>query len=234
MSDIYLSRAATEMFSGFQVGGTRRPRHADQDTTSTPATVPPDTLSPTAPLSSRESVDVSDPPLRRGRGRPRKQVVAQPSPPPAPGLPPTQASTEQPPTVPSPTPPTLFFDMVIHILLPDKVSRTANRKTKTSKQDPLTYGPLSVPLLVEWNELLAEVASTLATTPNQLVITSFAWRLIKPANSPFMPLTTAQGLPALVRQLTSKAAKQDGSACIVLRMLPPTAAPTLVSTLFIF
>ncbi len=219
------------MFLGFQIGGTRRPRHSDQDTTSTPATAPPDTLSPAAPPSS---VDISDPPLRRGRGRPRKQVVAQPSPPPAPGLPPTQASTEQPPTIPSPTPPTLFFDMVIHILLPDKVSRTANRKTKTSKQDPLTYGPLSVPLSVEWNELLAEVASTLATTPNQLVVTSFAWRLIKPANSPFMPLTTAQGLPALVRQLTSKAAKQDGSACIVLRMLPPTAAPTLVSTFIIF
>ncbi|KAF9489769.1 hypothetical protein BDN71DRAFT_1435147 [Pleurotus eryngii] len=132
---------------GFQIGGTCRLRHSNQDTTSTPATVPPDILSPATPLASRKSVDVSDPPLHHGHGHPWKQVVAQPSPPPAPGLPLTQASTKQPSTVPSPTPPTLFFNMVIHILLPDK--------------------------------------------------------------------------------LTSKAAKQDGSACIVLCMLPPTAVPTL-------
>ena len=71
---------------------------------------------------------------------------------------PVGPATAHPATLPSSTvseeiAPT--FEVLINVLQAPKRVRTANRKTKTEKQDPLSFGPTNVPVSSSWMDFLS-------------------------------------------------------------------------------
>jgi hypothetical protein len=71
------------------------------------------------------------------------------------------------------------------------------------KQDPLAFGPLQLNTAVPWDGFLQSIVGEVESAPVNLVILSLKWRLMKPANSTWMPLRSATGYASLVKQMAS-------------------------------
>ncbi|KAJ6616836.1 hypothetical protein B0H10DRAFT_1948844 [Mycena sp. CBHHK59/15] len=54
-----------------------------------------------------------------------------------------------------------MFKLFIWVLQPDKVTHTAQRKTKVTKIEPLKFGPIEIVLAVNWNPFLMSVATAI-------------------------------------------------------------------------
>ncbi|KAJ7105264.1 hypothetical protein C8R44DRAFT_745976 [Mycena epipterygia] len=146
------------------------------------------------PVNITPSVAVSN---SRPSGRPRKEITL-----------PTPAVIAQ-------------FELLIHVILPDKVTRTANRKTKTTKQDPLKFGPKDADTNLPWDGFLGKLAEMVQTGVKNLVVASFEWHFLKPTTSPKLPINSPNGFQSMMKQILGKNGKKDGDYIIV-RMMPPT------------
>ena len=144
----------------------------------------------------------------------------------------TSSTTLATPPAASDTPATLSYELLIHVLQPDKKVRTAGRQVKTSKVEPLKFGPINVPVDVSWDGFLELIGALVHSPLANLSIASFEWRFLTPQNSMRLPLSNEQGLKSLVVQITKKIGK-SGSAYIILLMQPPAVllAPVVVSLL---
>jgi hypothetical protein len=126
-----------------------------------------------------------------------------------------------------PTPPTLSYELLVHVLQPDKKVRTAGRQAKTTKVEPLKFGPINVPVDITWDRFLELVGGLVHSPPTNLSIASFEWRFLTPQNSMRLPLSNEQGLKSLAVQ-TNKKIEKNGSAYIILLMQPPAVPQTPV------
>ena len=91
------------------------------------------------------------------------------------------------------------------------------------KQDPMAFGPLQLNTAVPWDGFLQSIAGEVESAPANLVILGLEWRLMKPANSTWMPLRSAMGYASLVKQMESARAPN-----IIIQMDPPKA-PVMAS-----
>ncbi|EGN93663.1 hypothetical protein SERLA73DRAFT_78530 [Serpula lacrymans var. lacrymans S7.3] len=87
------------------------------------------------------------------------------------------------------------FEVVIHKNQPSKCVHTANRKTKSKKQEPKAYGPIDVNIMSPWDDFIT-----------LLLISCFKWKWLVPKNLPWLPLLTKEGFSSLVNQITMKVA----------------------------
>ncbi|KAJ3712068.1 hypothetical protein C8R42DRAFT_754357 [Lentinula raphanica] len=140
-------------------------------------------------------------PAKRARGRPRK-VPAKPSVTPA----------AQPHTDDAPKQPIISFELLLHLLLPDKIE----------KQEPEQRGPIFLQSDKSWDDFLDTISSLVPTPHTGLFLPTLAWRFLSPANSPWIPITTSEGYQSMLSQVKRKLAK--GSGYIVVRMQKPIVA----------
>ncbi|KAF8576962.1 hypothetical protein K439DRAFT_1622455 [Ramaria rubella] len=77
-------------------------------------------------------------------------------------------------------------------------------KHKFVKQDPILFGPVDFDTNTEWSTFQEQVAEVSETTVECLNVPSFTWRWTKPANSPWMPLSSGNAFDTLKRKLTHK------------------------------
>jgi hypothetical protein len=111
------------------------------------------------------------------------------------------------------------FELLAYVLQPPKRVRTANRKTKTEKQESLTFGPTNVPVDIVWDDFLATVAQLVKTTPENLSVGTLEWKWLKPVSSPWLPLQSNVGFLSMLKQVLPKIPKSD--AYVIIRMQPP-------------
>ncbi|KAJ7831194.1 hypothetical protein B0H14DRAFT_3464201 [Mycena olivaceomarginata] len=107
--------------------------------------------------------------VSRDHEAPRTRPESPPIDPPAVSDPAPRRRVGRPRTRPEPPPIaiSLTFELLIHVLLPDKVTRTSNRKPKVVKQDPIKFGPTDVPTQIAWEPflvMLAELVQTVIAT----------------------------------------------------------------------
>ena len=113
------------------------------------------------------------------------------------------------------------FDALIWVTRPPRKVSSPGRKSKMQKQDPLAFGPLQLNTAVPWDGFLQSIAGEVESAPANLVILSLKWRLMKPANSTWMPLRSATGYASLVKQMASARVPN-----IIIWMDPPKAPVT--------
>ncbi|KAJ3728955.1 hypothetical protein C8R42DRAFT_638608 [Lentinula raphanica] len=116
---------------------------------------------------------------------------------------------------------TFTFELLVHLMLPDKVipGKTKRAKSKTEKQDPEPRGPVYVQSDKTWDEFLILVSSLVPTPVSGLFLSSFMWHFLSPANSPWLPVSTPEGFQSMLGQLKKKLLK--GEAYVVIRMKKP-------------
>ena len=113
----------------------------------------------------------------------------------------------------------LEFELLTHVLQPDKKTRVGY-KSKMVKVDTLKFGPRRVSLGITWEDFKNVVAKELSCNAPQLAVNSFEWHFSKPQNSPWVPVNGEHGWESLVKQVSTKIAK-DPSSYVILRMQPP-------------
>jgi hypothetical protein len=69
--------------------------------------------------------------------------------------------------------PNVEFELMLSVIQPPKRVRTANKKTKTEKQDTLSVGPANCTTAIGWDGFLATISRMLDVTPGNLAINSF-------------------------------------------------------------
>ena len=138
-------------------------------------------------------------------------------------MPPPPYNSVAGPVGPTPTVPTNVveentpnFELLINVLRAPKRVRTANRKTKTEKQDALSFGPMNVPITSPWVDFLSAVAQLLQSQSDNLAVTSFQWHRLKPASGPWLLLQNETGYQSMIKQVTSKP-----EPYVIVRMQPP-------------
>lgn len=117
------------------------------------------------------------------------------------------------------------FDLHIHILRRDVVPK-ASRRSKSSKGkkiEPLMYGPIQLPVsppvnFKDFEKLLINEIDHVVS-PNQLMTSTFQYKLIIPANSPRFPLRNDAQLLAMYRAICK--VKANKSKDVLLEMGPP-------------
>ena len=91
----------------------------------------------------------------------------------------------------------------------------------------MAFCPLQLETTLSWDALLQSMVHKIESTVPNLVVSTLEWRMMKPANSTWMPLRTAVAYGSLVKQMiTSK------NVNIIFRMDPPKppVMASLVST----
>ena len=111
-----------------------------------------------------------------------------------------------------------IFELLVHVIMPEKRVRQRGGKTKNEKQEPIKKGPIEVSIEIGWDSFLDEVADLVQTTTANLIVDGFEWCWLKPANGSWLPLTNERGLNSMVKQV-SITTKSD--PYIILRMQPP-------------
>ncbi|KAJ7831198.1 hypothetical protein B0H14DRAFT_3464204 [Mycena olivaceomarginata] len=163
--------------------------------------------------------------VSRDHEAPRTRPESPPIDPPAVSDPAPRRRVGRPRTRPEPPPIaiSLTFELLIHVLLPDKVTRTSNRKPKVVKQDPIKFGPTDVPTQIAWEPFLVMLAELVQTVVPNLAVVSFEWHFLKPNNSAWLPLNSSKALSSMLKQIATKLAgkKDSSSGYVVVRMQPP-------------
>jgi hypothetical protein len=125
----------------------------------------------------------------------------------------------------------ITFELLVYVIIPDKRVRQRGGKTKSEKREPLKKGPIEVNVNSEWNPFLHGIAELLQTTTANLITDTFEWRWLKPANGPWLPLTSERGFCSMVKQIVMLT-KSD--PYVILRMQSPRPnAEALVSSFFV-
>ena len=122
------------------------------------------------------------------------------------------------PANPAPVPPIKVteFEITLSVLQPAKRVRTAAKRTKTEKSEPLAVGPEIFNTSMEWGEFLASIAKMLSVQPGNLAINTFEWRFLKPANGAWLPVQHQTGFISLARKVATKP-----DPYVILRMQSP-------------
>jgi len=112
------------------------------------------------------------------------------------------------PAAPAPAPfthsePAKPFEILIWVTRPPRKVAGPGQKSKLQKQDPMAFGPLQLDTSVPWDGFLQSLAGEVESALPNLAVPSFEWRLMKPANSPWMPLRSSTGYASLVKQMAS-------------------------------
>jgi len=119
----------------------------------------------------------------------------------------------------------LKFELVMWAIKPVKaVMAVRHKKSKTAKVEPITFGPADADTGIEWESFLEILADLLEMKPLLLVVHSFEWRWLKPANSPWLPLRAPSAYESLIRQLRAPPKNVSGSY-IIIRMEQPLQQP---------
>ena len=119
----------------------------------------------------------------------------------------------------------LKFELVVWAVKPVKaVAAARSKKGKAAKVEPITFGPADSNTGVEWESFLEILADLLETKPLLLVVHSFEWKWLKPANSPWLPLRAPSAYESLIRQLRAPPRNVSGSY-IIIRMEQPIQQP---------
>ncbi|KAJ7134935.1 hypothetical protein C8R43DRAFT_956165 [Mycena crocata] len=116
------------------------------------------------------------------------------------------------------------FEIVIHVPVAEK-KPAGRKKTKSAKVDPLTFGPTTAHVEMEYDELMGDFAKALSTLVIYLERSSMKWKFVKPANSIFLPLRNASGLKSLVKQIRSL--PKSGASMIIVQMDAPVKKPAM-------
>ncbi|KAH9969962.1 hypothetical protein BJV74DRAFT_909308 [Russula compacta] len=129
------------------------------------------------------------------------------------GLPPyihPPSSTSQPSELPVPplndtTILDVIFELAVQVTQPVKCLRPpqANGKTKNVYADPIIVGPINLSTHSGWDGFLQEIATLIKCQVDQLAVGSFEWHWLKPANSPWLPLQSKNGLASMFNKLTT-------------------------------
>jgi hypothetical protein len=168
-------------------------------------------IAPIAPPIAPIVLPAAAPGARRKPGRPKGDSTAR------------AATQAQPPVH-------VTFELLVHVTMPDKRVRQRGGKTKSEKQEPLKRGPIEVNVDSKWNPFLQGIAELVQTTTTNLIVDSFEWRWLKPANGPWLPLTSERGFSSMVKQIVVLT-KSD--PYVILRMSSPRAdTAALVSEFF--
>ena len=120
--------------------------------------------------------------------------------------------------------PEAVFELLITVTLPPKRVRVNNKKTKTAKPEVINIGPINVNETIEWDPFLEVIANHLKTKPENLRVSTFEWKWLKPASSPWLPLQNNGGLASLLKKVKTKA-----DAYIILRTHAPEPDRTTVA-----
>jgi hypothetical protein len=167
-----------------------------------------------------------------------QQVLRSPSPeilpviriPPKPTVPAAQKKLGRPPKKGiSPPDPTMKFEVLIQITLPNKRVRQHGGKTKNEKREPIKRGPRFISVDIVWVEFIEVVAEIIQAAPGSLIVGSFEWHWLKPASGAWLPLMDEHGLASLIKQVSTKS-----EPYVILRMQPPRpeSAPLVSLSLF--
>lgn len=136
---------------------------------------------------------------RRPVGRPRKSAANN--------------SVQAPPAQ-------ITFDLLILSLRPDK----RVKRGKANKQEPLKYGPVTIPFSIAWTEFMECLAAAVQVPSAYLQVQTFEYHPSVPANHPKVPVTNEAGLTSMLGYLTGLAAKKP-LPIIMLRMKEPQYVP---------
>ncbi|KAH9973420.1 hypothetical protein BJV74DRAFT_798980 [Russula compacta] len=120
------------------------------------------------------------------------------------------SSTSQPSELPVPplndtTILDVMFELAVQVTQPVKHLHPpqANGKTKNVRADPIIVGPINLSTHSGWDGFLQEIATLIKCQVDQLVVGSFEWHWLKPANSPWLPLQSKNGLASMFNKLTT-------------------------------
>lgn len=112
----------------------------------------------------------------------------------------------------------LKFELVVWAIKPVKdVTAVRHKKSKTAKVELITFGPADADTGVKWESFLEILADLLEMNPLLLVVHSFEWKWLKPANSPWLPLRAPSAYKSLICQLQAPPKNVSGSY-IIMRM----------------
>ncbi|KAJ7506001.1 hypothetical protein B0H11DRAFT_2186195 [Mycena galericulata] len=114
------------------------------------------------------------------------------------------------------------FEIVIHSMPPEK--KPGRGRTRVPKVKPVTFGPITANTVITWPEFLDMLAEQLGTMAAFLVVSSFEWRWLKPANSAFLPVRANSGLLSLLNKIRSPP-KGVPERYIIIKMEQPVKQP---------
>jgi hypothetical protein len=109
-----------------------------------------------------------------------------------------------------------IFELLAHIIIPDKRVHQRGGKTKIEKQEAIKKGPIEVSIEIGWSLFLDKVAKLVQTTAVNLITDTFKWCWLKPANRAWLPLVSEHGFNSMIKQVCVKP-----DAYVILRMQPP-------------
>jgi hypothetical protein len=116
------------------------------------------------------------------------------------------------------------YEIVVWAMPAPRKSSSSRSKKKAQKVEPLSLGPVTAQLGLQWEDFLEILADLLETEPSFLVQHTFEWRWLKPANSPWLPLHTDAAYSSLIKQLKAPPRNVSGKYIIV-RMAKPVKKP---------
>lgn len=140
---------------------------------------------------------------------------AQPVPAVAVAIPLPQAAAA---VAPLPVRPPTPFELLVQVVQPTKRARGASKKTKA--EEIKSYGPIAFTADTSWDNFIATIAKELSCRDEQLNIATFEWRWPKPANSPWIPVQTENGLSSLLNKIV----KSPPTGYVLLHMQLPKPA----------
>ena len=172
------------------------------------------------------SAATEEPEIRRGPGRPRKKPQAM-----------VEAPASAVPNQPVANLPA-SFELLIHALRPDKCARSTalSKKGKMEKQEPLKFGPVTIPFSTSWTEFTEHVAAAVQVPSAYLEVATFEYHPLVPANSPKVPVINENGLTSMLANLAALASKKP-LPIIALRMkeaqyVPPVSLCYMLSIVY--
>jgi hypothetical protein len=116
------------------------------------------------------------------------------------------------------------FDLIIHVLLPDKKERVKG-KTKTVKQDPEKVGPISIRSSTAWQDYVDTISQALKVPSEFLPVTTWDWQLSVPKSSPKVPVRCEDAFNSMIRSLTTENGKKRSLPYIWLFTEKPNYTP---------
>ncbi|TFK64994.1 hypothetical protein BDN72DRAFT_922060 [Pluteus cervinus] len=131
------------------------------------------------------------------------------------------------------------FEAIIHIRQPVPIATKAGSKrsrrgsvavTTATKVQIKKYGPIDLRLDATWDAFRADIAEPLSVLIDALDLASMEYKLVKPANSPIVPLRDNHAYTSFIRHVSQK---PEVGVYIYMDppcVHPPTTAPTTSAT----
>ncbi|KAJ7479248.1 hypothetical protein FB451DRAFT_1172364 [Mycena latifolia] len=110
---------------------------------------------------------------------------------------------------PTASAPSTIFEIFVYVDLPPKVTCTVCRKVKSTKQEPIKFGPMDLAIDISWDVFLSQVADLVETRVKNLAVASFEWHFLNPSSSPHLLLNTVHAFQSMLKPLVSKSVKKD-------------------------